>query len=93
MVRLTRLVRTHGAGAPCGHLRAVRRPDDGFSLVEVVIAVVLRLAEVEVSRRLGMLHSRLQRLDPSDPATAETSAELLAVDSQRRALRERIAGG
>ena len=42
MVRLTRLVRTHGASAPCGLRRAgTRPPDDGFSLVEVVIAVVL----------------------------------------------------
>jgi prepilin-type N-terminal cleavage/methylation domain-containing protein len=42
VVRLARLVRTHGASAPCVHRRAaIRRPDDGFSLVEVVIAVVL----------------------------------------------------
>jgi DNA primase len=67
--------------------------DTDEMLARYAASVILRLAEVEVSRRLGMLHSRLQRLDPSDPATAETSAELLAVDSQRRALRERIDGG
>ncbi len=42
MARLTRLVRTQGGSLPCGRRRArTRRPDEGFTLVEVVLAVVL----------------------------------------------------
>jgi DNA primase len=67
--------------------------DTDEMLARYAASVVLRLAEVEVSRRVGVLHSRVQRLEPSDPAAVEASAELLAVESERRALRERIAGG
>jgi type II secretory pathway pseudopilin PulG len=42
VARLTRLVRTQGGSLPCGRRRArTRRPDEGFTLVEVVLAVVL----------------------------------------------------
>jgi DNA primase len=67
--------------------------DTDDALARYAASVVLRLAEVEVSRRVGVMRSRVQRLDPSDPAAGEAFAELLAVESQRRALRERIAGG
>jgi DNA primase len=67
--------------------------DTDDALARYAASVVLRLAEVEVSRRVGVMRSRVQRLDPSDPAASEAFAELLAVESQRRALRERIAGG
>jgi DNA primase len=67
--------------------------DTDEALARYAASVVLRLAEVEVSRRVGIMRSRVQRLDPSAPAAAEAFAELLAVESERRALRERIAGG
>ena len=67
--------------------------DTDEALARYAASVVLRLAEVEVSRRVGVMRSRVQRLDASDPGAAEAFAELLAVESQRRALRERIAGG
>jgi len=54
--------------------------------------IVLRVAEVDVSRAVGTLHSRVQRLQPTDPGYAESFAELLAAESRRRALRERISG-
>ncbi len=67
--------------------------DTDDALARYAASVVLRLAEVEVSRRVGVMRSRVQRLDAGDPGAAEAFAELLAVESQRRALRERIAGG
>jgi DNA primase len=66
--------------------------DSEDMLARYAVSMVLRLAEVEVSRRVGVLHSRVQRLEPSDPAAMGASAELLAVEAQRRALRERMAG-
>jgi len=67
--------------------------DTDEALARYAASVVLRLAEVEVSRRIGVMRSRVQRLDASDPGAVEAFAELLAVESERRALRERIAGG
>jgi DNA primase len=66
--------------------------DTDEALARYAASVVLRLAEVEVSRRVGVMRSRVQRLDPSHPAAGEAFAELLAVESQRRALRERMGG-
>ena len=67
--------------------------DTDDALARYAASVVLRLAEVEVSRRVGVMRSRVQRLDATDPAAAEAFADLLAAESERRALRERIAGG
>jgi DNA primase len=67
--------------------------DTDDALARYAASVVLRLAEVEVSRRVGVLRSRVQRLEPGDPAAGETFAELLGLEAQRRALREGIAGG
>jgi DNA primase len=67
--------------------------DTEEALAKYAASVVLRLAEVEVSRRVGVLRSRVQRLEPSDPAAAEAFAELLGLEAQRRALREGISGG
>jgi len=67
--------------------------DTEEALARYVLSVVLRLAEVEVSRRVGVLRSRVQRLDPGDPGAAAAFAELLAVEAQRRSLRERVSGG
>jgi DNA primase len=67
--------------------------DTDEALARYAASVVLRLAEVEVSRRVGVMRSRVQRLEASDPAAGEAFAELLAMESQRRALKERITGG
>ena len=67
--------------------------DTDDALAKYAASVVLRLAEVEVSRRVGVLRSRVQRLEPGDPAAGEAFAELLGLEAQRRALREGISGG
>ena len=67
--------------------------DSDEALARYAVSVVLRLAEVEVSRQVGVLRSRVQRLDADDPAAGQAFAELLAVEAQRRTLRERISGG
>jgi DNA primase len=64
--------------------------DEGLS--RYAVSVVLRLAEVELSRHIGALRSRVQRLDPDDPAAGQAFAELLAAETRRRTLRERITG-
>ncbi len=56
-------------------------------------ASVLRLADLEVARAIGVLHSRLQRLDPGDPAQGELLADLQAAERHRHSLRQRISGG
>jgi DNA primase len=66
--------------------------DTDEGLARYAVSVVLRLAEVELSRRIGALHSRVQRLEADDPATGEAFAELLAAETRRRTLRERITG-
>jgi DNA primase len=52
--------------------------------------LVLKVAEVELTRVIGNLRSRVQRLDANDPQSMETLAELTAADARRRALQERI---
>jgi DNA primase len=66
--------------------------DTDEALARYAVSVVLRLGEVELSRRIGALRSRVQRLEPDDPASGQAFAELLAAESARRALRERITG-
>jgi DNA primase len=66
--------------------------DTGEGLARYAVSVVLRLAEVELSRRVGALHSRVQRLEADDPRAGEAFAELLAAETRRRTLRERITG-
>jgi DNA primase len=66
--------------------------DTGEGLARYAVSVVLRLAEVELSRRVGALHSRVQRLEADDPGAGEAFAELLAAETRRRTLRERITG-
>jgi DNA primase len=67
--------------------------DTDEGLARYAVSVVLRLAEVELSRQIGALRSRVQRLDADDPASGEAFAELLAAETRRRTLRERITGG
>src|SRR6185312_11987666 len=67
--------------------------DTDDALTRYAESVVLRLAEVEVTRRIGVMRSRVQRLDPDDVAAAQAFSDLLAAEASRRALRDRITGG
>jgi DNA primase len=67
--------------------------DTDEALARYASSVVLRVAEVDVSRAIGTLRSRLQRLDPSAAGYQEAFADLLAAEARRRSLRERISGG
>jgi DNA primase len=67
--------------------------DTDDALTRYAESVVLRLAEVEVTRRIGVMRSRVQRLDPDDVAAAQAFSDLLVAEASRRALRDRITGG
>jgi DNA primase len=69
-------------------------PADEASLPRYVESVVLRLHEVWVSRKLVTLKARLQRTDPSERTGAYNRlfGELMAMEKQRRDLRERGLG-
>ncbi|HEY6793695.1 MAG TPA: DNA primase [Kineosporiaceae bacterium] len=62
-------------------------------LARYAASVVLRVAEAELARVIGDVKSRLARLDPSSQEAVETYGELLATESRRRALRDRMTGG
>ena len=55
--------------------------------------VVLKVAEMELARLVGNLHSRVQRLGPNDVHWRELYAELTAAEVRRHALRHQISGG
>jgi DNA primase len=58
-------------------------------------SVLARLLEMDASRRIADLKARLQRVEPtSDPdAYQALFADVLALESYRRGLREQVAGG
>jgi DNA primase len=58
-------------------------------------SVIARLLEIDASRRITDLKSRLQRIEPAtDPdAYQAVFADVLALESYRRGLREQVAGG
>ncbi len=69
-------------------------PADGDeALARYASSVVLRLVELDLTRAIGTLRSRVQRLDPASPEAEAAFAELLAAEGRRRTLRERISGG
>jgi DNA primase len=69
-------------------------PSDGEEpLARYAASVVLRVAELELTRVIGTLRSRVQRLDANAPEAQAAFADLLAAESRRRSLRERISGG
>jgi DNA primase len=61
------------------------------SLARYAASVVLRVAEMDVVRRIGDLRSRVQRASADEDGSA-AFAELLAAETQRRTLRDRING-
>jgi DNA primase len=68
-------------------------PADGQEALErYAMSVVLRVAEMEVTREIGTLRSRVQRMDPDDPGYQQAFAELLTAEGRRRALRDRFTG-
>jgi DNA primase len=58
-------------------------------------SVIARLLEIDAARRIADLKARLQRVEPaSDPDTYQALfADVLALESYRRGLREQVAGG
>ena len=58
-------------------------------------SVIARLLEIDASRRITDLKARLQRIEPAaDPDAYQTLfADVLALESYRRGLREQVAGG
>jgi DNA primase len=67
--------------------------DTDERLAKYAYSVVLRVAEVELTRYVGNLRSRVQRLDAGHPDFRQAFADLNAAEGHRRALRERITGG
>jgi DNA primase len=68
-------------------------PADGEDAVaRYAESLVLRVAELEATRQVGILHSRLQRMPPDDPGILAAMTEVTAAEGRRRALRERISG-
>jgi DNA primase len=58
-------------------------------------SVIARLLEIDASRRIADLKARLQRVEPAaDPdAYQALFADVLALETYRRGLREQVAGG
>ena len=69
-------------------LRIAGEPDSRY-----VDEQVGHLGERMVQRRVADVRSRLQRIDPGAQEYQEVFGELLALEQQRRRLRERAAGG
>ena len=66
--------------------------DQDDQLGDYANTVVLRMAEISEAARIGDLRSRLQRLAPEDEGYQQAFMDLLAAESRRRSLRERVAG-
>ena len=58
-------------------------------------AVLARMHEIVAARQIGVLKSRLQRINPVEQADehARLFGELISLESYRRGLRERAIGG
>ncbi|RLV48997.1 DNA primase [Nocardioides mangrovicus] len=69
-------------------INAAREPDTGYAAQHVY-----RLQELTVQRRIADLKSRLQRSTPGDAEYNRTFGELVALEQQRRSLRELAVGG
>ncbi|MGH1562531.1 DNA primase [Mumia sp. DW29H23] len=71
-------------------LRVIGVPDAGY-----VLALVARVQELTVLRRIAAVKSKLQRTDPLEAATDynQMFGDLVALEQQRRQLREKAIGG
>jgi DNA primase len=65
-------------------------PEDRETAIAAFVeGVVRRVVDLGLKRRIDDARSRLQRLDPSDEGAYNAAfADLLAIESERRALRE-----
>ncbi|MFN8076152.1 MAG: DNA primase [Kineosporiaceae bacterium] len=59
-------------------------------LSHYAVTMVLRMVELELTRQIGALRSRVQRLDPDDPAYTATYRELFAAEQRRHELKARV---
>ncbi|MEP6851417.1 MAG: DNA primase [bacterium] len=68
---------------------------DGDSVERYADAVLARLQEIAIARRVSTLKSRLQRINPLEAAQeyGQLFTELIATENHRRLLRERAIGG
>ena len=66
--------------------------DRDEALARYAASVVLRVAELDLTRRIGDLRARVQRLGAGDDGYAEAFSDLLAAETRRRSLRDRISG-
>ena len=69
-------------------------PSDEAALTRYATEVLARLEELAATRRIAELKSRLQRLNPVEESGQYNRlfGELVALESHRRALRERAIG-
>ena len=65
---------------------------DGEISERYVESIIARLHEVAVSRTIADTKSKLQRINPNDESYQALFAELVALESERRALREKALG-
>ncbi len=83
-------IRSLVTGLAVEPLRSAGDPDDRYAQ-----AVLSRLQEIQVTREITKLQSKLRRLNPVDDQEAYNRlfGDLVALEQQRRVLRERAIGG
>jgi DNA primase len=92
-VQAVRLEAPEAVAGLVGELAVAPLPTDREDrLGDYASTVILRMAEIAETSRVGDLKSRLQRLTPDDEGYQQTFADLLAAETRRRSLRERVAG-
>ncbi|MFM7860163.1 MAG: DNA primase, partial [Candidatus Nanopelagicaceae bacterium] len=65
---------------------------DGEVSDRYVESIIARLHEVAISRTIADTKSKLQRINPTEDEYQGLFSELVALESQRRALREKALG-
>jgi DNA primase len=93
-VRQVREQAPEALGGLVSELSVAPLPEDRDDrLAGYATAVVLRMAELAEASRIIDLRARVQRLSAEEDGYQEAFAELLAAETRRRSLRERITGG